>query len=295
MKIDVVFSGGGVKAFAFLGALQTLKEKDFTIERVGGTSAGAIIAALIQANYSVEEIKEIFFTTDLHEFLDPPFYAQKYSPFKWLSLYIHKGLYKGDRFERWLANKLRKKGIVTFYDLNPGMLKVVASDITKGRLVVLPDDLERLYRIKREQFHVATAVRMSAGFPYFFMPKQLKNDEGKWSHLVDGGLLSNFPLWLFKNEQQLKRPVLGITLSEAIDQQAPRQVRHGLDMLQAIFHTMLKAHDTRYITTNKSKHVIFIPVKQIPAVDLRITRETKEQLIELGAKYTLAFLKKWAY
>ncbi len=295
MKIDAVFSGGGVKAFAFLGALEILEEKNYRLERVGGTSAGAILASLLAAGYHVGEIKELFFSLDLKTFLDPPFYARKYSPLKLLSIYWNKGLYKGDRFERWIELRLREKGVVTFNDLRKGYLKVVASDLTKGRLVVLPDDLERLYHIDPAQFSVAKAVRMSAGFPYFFMPKKLKNDEKAISYLVDGGLLSNFPLWLFKNKQKTTRPVIGATLSETVEQQQPELIHNGVDMLQAIFKTMLKAHDTRYISVKKSKDIIFIPVKEIKTVDFTIDELTKNKLILLGRKRTEQFLKTWTF
>lgn len=295
MKIDAVFSGGGVKAFAFLGVLEQLGDKNLSIERVGGTSAGAILAALLAANYHVDEMKQMLFSLNLNSFLDPPFLASKYSPLKFLSLYIHKGLYKGEIFESWLARMLKKKGIVTFSDIKEGYLKVVASDLTKGRLVVLPDDLERLYNINPQHFRVATAVRMSAGFPYFFIPKQLKNTEHKISYIVDGGLLSNFPLWLFKNETKRKRPVLGVTLSETVEQQQPEIINNGLDMLQAMFKTMLKAHDTRYISTNQSKQIIFIPVKSIPTVDFHIDDATKEKLLQLGAQHTDTFLQSWSF
>lgn len=290
MKIDAVFSGGGVKAFAFLGALDVLKEKGYSIERVGGTSAGAILASLVAANYSIDEIKRLFFAVNLQEFLDPPLLARKYSPLKLLSLYLNKGLYKGDLFERWIAHQLQKKGIVTFAHLKANYLKVVVSDLTKGRLVVIPDDLYSLYRIHPEEFRVATAVRMSAGFPYFFIPKRIKNLQGNWSYIVDGGLLSNFPLWLFKNEQTLKRPLLGITLSETVENESPETIVNGLDMLQSIFKTMVKAHDTRYISTNDSKNIIFIPVKQIQTTDFTITNEIKSQLIKLGRVKAESFI-----
>src|SRR5699024_1990528 len=107
MKIDAVFSGGGVKAFAFLGALEKLAEKGYRIERVGGTSAGAILAGLITANYSIQEIKQMLFSINFNEFLDAPLFARKYSPFKFMSLYFNKGLYKGDKFEYWIAEKLK--------------------------------------------------------------------------------------------------------------------------------------------------------------------------------------------
>src|SRR5699024_8671813 len=187
-------------------------------------------------------------------------------------------------------------GIVTFAHMKEGYLKVVVSDLTKGRLVVIPDDLERLYNINPKKFSVATAIRMSAGFPYFFMPKQLKNNEGTWSYIVDGGLLSNFPLWLFQTKQeQALRPVLGVTLSETVEQQQPELVKNGIDMLQAIFKTMIKAHDTRYISTSQSNQIVFIPVKDIKTVDFNINDKTKEDLIELGAINTETFFKTWAY
>lgn len=295
MKIDAVFSGGGVKAFAFLGALEKLTEQGYTIERVGGTSAGAILAGLMTANYSIQEIKQMLFSVNFNEFLDAPLFAKKYSPFKFISLYFNKGLYKGDKFESWISEKLRQRGVVTFANINRGYLKVVVSDVTKGRLVVIPDDLKRLYNINPNEFRVATAIRMSAGFPYFFIPKQLKNNDSTWSYIVDGGLLSNFPLWLFQHEKIRKRPVIGVTLSETVEQQAPQQIHNGLDMLQAMFKTMLKAHDTRYISTHHSQQIIFIPVKSIQTVDFNISDETKKQLISLGKEKTAEFLKTWSF
>lgn len=295
MKIDAVFSGGGVKAFAFLGALEKLTERGYIIERVGGTSAGAILAGLIIAKYSVEDIKRMLYKINFNSFLDPPIFARKYSPFKFMSLYIHKGLYKGNVFECWIADTLQRKGIVTFADIKEGYLKVVVSDVTKGRLVIIPDDLQRLYAINPDEFSVATAIRMSAGFPYFFIPKQLKNDDNNISYMVDGGLLSNFPLWLFQHDKKKKRPIIGVTLSETVESQAPERINNGLDMLQAMFKTMLKAHDTRYIATHDSEQIIFIPVKTIEAVDFNISDTTKESLMKLGRERTDEFFKTWSF
>jgi len=53
MNIDAVFSGGGVKAFAFIGALEAMEEKGLVIKRAAGTSAGAILASLVLAGYKV--------------------------------------------------------------------------------------------------------------------------------------------------------------------------------------------------------------------------------------------------
>lgn len=61
MKIDTVFSGGGVKAFAFIGALQGLSEGSIKIERVAGTSAGAIMQHLLQRDTKQMNLSNFFF------------------------------------------------------------------------------------------------------------------------------------------------------------------------------------------------------------------------------------------
>src|SRR5690625_2716965 len=128
MKIDGVFSGGGVKSYAFIGALKKIEEKSLSFERLAGTSAGAIIAALIAAEYEVEEIEHILSSLELKELLDAPKITQ-YIPFsKWLFLYFRMGLNKGEKLEQWLYKQLASKGIYTFKDLQDGYLKVVRSE-----------------------------------------------------------------------------------------------------------------------------------------------------------------------
>lgn len=51
----VVFSGGGARSAGQLGALQAFDEMDFPIDAVGGTSAGAVIAATRAAGLGVEQ------------------------------------------------------------------------------------------------------------------------------------------------------------------------------------------------------------------------------------------------
>ncbi|MER2091063.1 MAG: patatin-like phospholipase family protein, partial [Sporosarcina sp.] len=57
MWIDGVFSGGGLKGFALVGAYQVLEEKGYQFKRVAGTSAGSILASFIAAGYTAKEIE----------------------------------------------------------------------------------------------------------------------------------------------------------------------------------------------------------------------------------------------
>ena len=294
MKIDCVFSGGGVKAYAFMGALQSINYNNLHIERVAGTSAGAIIASLLAAGYKINEIQELMTDLNLEHFLDSP-KVTKILPFtKWLFLYFQLGIYKGDKFEDWLRNLLATKGVFTFKDLKQDYLKVIVSDLTLGKLVVIPDDLMRLYNIDPNYFSVAKAVRMSAGFPYFFMPKKLIGINQQKSIMVDGGLLSNFPLWVFEDDHQtIRRPVLGVKLSSSFKNNYVQTTKNAFDMFHALFSTMKLAHDARYISTSKKDNIIFIPIENINTINFHITQETKKELFEIGKKNADIFLKYW--
>ncbi|MFZ3577898.1 patatin-like phospholipase family protein [Virgibacillus sp. DJP39] len=294
MKIDVVFSGGGVKSFAFLGALRSMEANNLDIERVAGTSAGAILAGLLAANYSRSEVENIITQLNLQDFTDPPIVSKLIPLSKWFYLYYKMGIYKGELLEKWIFNHLAAKNIYTFSDLRSGYLRIVVSDLSLGKLIVIPDDLERVYGIDPMHFSVASAIRMSAGYPYLFIPKKLANKTAKRSIMVDGGLLSNYPLWIFdKQNGKNLRPVLGIKLSDDVETKDPNKIKNVFDMSQALFTTMKQAHDLRYISTAHQKNTIFIPIKQVGATNFTISENVKSNLIALGEKSTHEFLANW--
>lgn len=294
MRIDAVFSGGGVKAFAFIGVLDQIEQHQYTVERVAGTSAGAIFASLIAANYQLKDIKRMLDELHLKSLLDAPL-LMRIIPFsKWLFLYFQKGIYKGDLLEEWIAQQLAAKSIFTFSDIEPGYLKIVVSDLTLGKLVVIPDDLERIYGIDPATFSVARAVRMSAGFPYFFKPKAILGRNKQKSMIVDGGLLSNFPLWIFENgNQKSKRPLIGVKLSSNIEKGETHTISNAIDMFTALFSTMKLAHDSRYISKKNEANIIFVPVEDVGPINFSIDTKAKEQLILSGQESADLFLKHW--
>lgn len=55
-KVFLAFAGGGAKGVVHVGALRALEEQEFQILGVAGTSAGAIVAALVAAGYKADEI-----------------------------------------------------------------------------------------------------------------------------------------------------------------------------------------------------------------------------------------------
>ena len=69
---NLVFEGGGVKGIAYVGAMQILEEKGILtdIQRVGGTSVGAINALLFALGYDNNEQRNIMWKLNFNNFLD---------------------------------------------------------------------------------------------------------------------------------------------------------------------------------------------------------------------------------
>jgi len=292
MLIDGVFSGGGLKGFALVGAYQVLEEKGYRFHRIAGTSAGAILACFIASGYSAKEIEKMLDEQDFQLLLDPRKTLIPLPLMKWFQLYWRLGLYQGNALEKWFLEKLAAKDVYTFSDLPPGKLKLVASDLTNGKMIVLPDDLEG-YGISADTFPIARALRMSCGIPFFFEPIRLKVGKGE-TIVVDGGVLSNFPMWIFNDEGgNTERPVLGLKLSRSQEDMPGHKIDNALDLFEALFSTMKNSHDERYISRKHEKNIIFIPVDNYSATQFDMDQETKEGLIEAGRNSTVQFLKTW--
>ncbi|MGG3469969.1 patatin-like phospholipase family protein [Neobacillus pocheonensis] len=290
MKIDGVFSGGGIKGFALVGACEEIENRGLQFVRVAGTSAGSIVAALIAAGYTSKEIYQMIDELEMSKLLDARKPIIPLPFIKWLSVYWKLGLYKGNAFEKWMKKKLEAKGVRTFSDLPPQALRVIASDLSNGQMVVLPDDLGK-YGIEPGSFPIAKAIRMSCSIPYFFEPVKMRSNI-----LVDGGVLSNFPMWLFDKENiQKVRPVLGIKLSPNEYEHKKHKINNGIQLMGALFETMKDAHDARYISKKHAKNIIFIPTEGIFSIEFTLTEEKKQKLFALGKEHAEQFLKTWCY
>jgi predicted acylesterase/phospholipase RssA len=203
--VDLVCEGGGVKGIGLAGAHAVLDERGFQPQNVAGTSAGAITAALIAARYTPAEIREIVFGLDFRQFEGPSWVDRGPLVGKPLNILLETGIFEGDRFLEWMRGLLAAKGVRTFADLRTrwedpkyrSRLQVIASDVTARQLLVLPRDAGQL-GLDPDTIEVAPAVRMSMSIPIFFESVRVANQLTNHQHvIVDGGMLSNFPVWLF--------------------------------------------------------------------------------------------------
>lgn len=213
MNINIVFQGNGILGIGYVGAVKALNENNYKIQRCAGTSSGSIIASLIAAGYDCRELDDIIRKTDFRIFMKKTKLSKIFLIGSILSIIFNKGIYDGDVIEDWIYNLLKKKHVTKFKDLmnaDKSRLKIIASDITERRIMILPDDLKK-YNIDPMDFSVAKAVRMSCSIPLYFTPYIIKNSS-RCNFIVDGGLLDNFPTWIFDTDANSDCPTFGIKI-----------------------------------------------------------------------------------
>ena len=313
---DLVCEGGGVKGIGLAGAYEALEQAGYQPQNVAGTSAGAITAALIAARYSAAELREIVFGLDYRQFEDKGWEDRVPLAGRPLSVLLDEGIYEGDRFLEWMRGLLQAKGIETFAQLQTEWddpkyayrLQVIASDVTARELLVLPRDADKL-GIAPDELEVALAVRMSMSIPLFFEPVRVENPQTNHEHvIVDGGMLSNFPVWLFDCEDEAEPdwPTFGILLVEPdpkvpitarlpAPEHAPRGARGLVSLLSGMLHTMMEAHDRLYMEKEQFARTIPIPTLGVGTTEFDISPERAQELYESGRSAAEDFLARWDF
>jgi NTE family protein len=316
-SVDLVFEGGGVKGIGLAGALSVLEERGFVPQNIAGTSAGAITAALLAAGYRGEELRRIVMELDFGQFQDKAWEDKVPLIEKSLSLLLDLGMYEGKQFYQWMRGLLEAKGIRTFADLvrdgeeDPRWrydLQVIASDATKHRLLILPRDAGQL-GIEPDELEVALAVRMSMSIPIFFEPVHFENPKtGELHVIVDGGMLSNYPVWLFDCDgvEPPEWPTFGLLLvepkpKESIGRRLPKAepIPNGprglLAYVKALAHTMMEAHDRLYVEGADYARTIAIPTLGVGTTAFDLPLQRKQELYDSGRTAAEEFLETWDF
>jgi NTE family protein len=316
-RADGVFEGGGVKGIAFAGALAAAEQEAGIREwvNVAGTSAGAIAACLVAAGYDAAGLSRVLRDADYRRFAD-------YGPGgKYLgglrNALTRRGLVPGEEFKRWLRECLRRsplgKAEPTFADLERDdispeatpeqreaaryRLRVIASDVSAGRMLVLPQDIQGYADddgpLTPATLKVVDAVRMSMSYPFLFTPVVLHRD-GKPVYVVDGGLLSNFPIWLFDSPNP-KRPTWGFRLhgGQNVDEGLPyRRIPRPLwavPLLKAMFSAATEAWDREQMEQVVSARTVSIPTHQVSTTNFGLSKAEAANLYDWGEHAAHAF------
>jgi NTE family protein len=315
-EADGVFRGGGVKGIALAGALEGFAGHPTKPVRrwvnVAGASAGAIIACYLALGRTATEMSALLRETDFARFQDFP---RGSAALGFANLAYRRGLARGRAFERWFDGVLEGATFARVKKEPEGgkerdwHLKLIAVDVTRRDLLVLPDDLDRYLApgtsspIDPDGFSIARAARMSMSIPYFFEPVELEHRDGGRSTIIDGGTLSNFPVWLFdvdpaKVGRPPARPTFGFTLTggrgfganaRVLRRVLPWSVRFAFD----IFATAQEAWDERFVSQSTRVRTLTVDAADVATTDFRISRERQELLLQNGRNAARSFLDEF--
>jgi NTE family protein len=315
LTADLVLSGGGVKAIALAGAVVALHDAGYRTWRVSGTSAGAIVGALVAAGLTGDALTEAAMRLDYAKFADrvPLDRVPLVGP--GLALIGDEGLYQGDYAREWIAGELAGLGVRTFGDLrldDPQLpeerrykLVVTCADVTLGRMVRLPWDYRSVYGLDPDRQLVADAVRTSMSIPLLFRPTTLTNGvTGTRSTLVDGGVVSNFPIdSLDRTDGEPPRwPTFGITLVPEIPgpdgtllpSWRGHVVPPTVHLLEGVVVTAVIGRDEAYRHQPwVAARTIEVRSESVGFTDFTLTQEQVRRLYDDGYQAATRFLSTW--
>ena len=283
---NLAFKGGGVLGIAYAGAITVLEQKGIlkNIEKVSGTSAGAITAALVSLNYTAAEIHTIVQSTDFKTFED------KKDPLRLLTKY---GIYKGDALLSWIEAQIVKKGLpasATFTDFkNKGCkdLYVFASDLNIKNVKAFSFS-------KTPNVVVAEAIRASMSIPFFFSAYQFRNNNPDNHMYVDGGMVYNFPITYFDSNGKSNPETMGLYLSDLNKKKSVDVVQydHLIQYVKAVFATIMDAQVIDFENDQEEKsRTAIIDNLGISAVNFDITKAQQDALYASGVNYTTKFIE----
>ena len=310
-SIDLVLSGGGVLGIGHVGAAAVLDEHGYDFQRFAGTSAGAIVAALLAAGATPDELHTLIGSLDYSRLLDEDALDRVPLIGPALSVVLENGYASGNYFTEQLRGQLAQRGVHTFADLrsaDPGAdprpeqqwrLMVMAADVTRGQLLRLPQDYVR-YGLDPDAQPVADAVRASISVPYLFEPFRLAHAGGV-SLLVDGGLVSNYLLDAFDRTdgQPARWPTYGVTLIPPLPEQDARLIpalRYlrpvpGFRFLESLIVTAVTGRDQGYLAQPwVHERSIEVDSLGVNPFDFTIDPATVQRLYESGREAATAFL-----
>lgn len=279
MYKNLVFKGGGVRGIAYAGALQVLEDKGILagIEKVAGTSAGAITAALVALKYSAAGIKEIVSALDFRSLEDA------WDP---LRIVTHYGLYAGDKALAWLETVISAQAgpKATFTDLRANEfldLHVVAASLDQQAVQVFSFETT-------PHVIVSEAVRASMSIPLFFRAMQVT---GVKDLFVDGGTIWNYPLTIF--DKGVPDPdTLGLYLTDFTPTPlCPVAADQLGQYVKSLFEMLLAAQDIDIgEDPAMESRTMRIDALGISATDFSITADQTAALFQSGVTCATKFL-----
>lgn len=311
---NLVFEGAGVRGIAYAGVIEELERQHVLagIEKVGGTSAGAITAMMLSIGYNSTEIADIISSTKFNKFNDGR-YLFVGGLVRMNKIY---GWYRGDKFAYWLSELIAQKTgdpNITFEQLSQKGYKdlyITATCLNKQKLVVFSKETY-------PQMKVKDAVRVSMSIPLYFAAVFVDNTGKTYTKpekgveldvMVDGGIIGNFPITMFdsiltdstgKQRRLPNNQTLGVRIDtqEQIQQDAtsqelaPIQIENLNDYFAAFYNMVIENLNRQELTQEDWARTVSVSSEGVSPRIKRLSEAQKNSLVESGKNYMARYIQ----
>jgi predicted acylesterase/phospholipase RssA len=273
----IYLSGGGICAMAHVGALLELSNHIplKMIKEWMGVSAGSLVAMCICIGFTLEELYDFsvhFDFTNIKEVDSVP---------GWI---LHFGMDTGERLHRLIDACLHVKGLSSDFTFKECLdqfgisLKILATDLNTAEGKIFSPELTPNYKI-------SNAVRASMSYPYYFQPF-ICPETGH--HYIDGGVISNYPLFIIPKEEHPQ------TLSIQI--RIPLQKNEDLSQLELdklVIRPLFIAlnEKTNIEITLYDVKCIKIQLEDVNVLDFSFNDEIKNKIVQNGKDAVKEYMK----
>jgi predicted acylesterase/phospholipase RssA len=274
----LVFSGGGTRVIAYLGAIQVLEEKGLLkhVKEFCGVSAGGLTALMLALGYSIKVLERFSFEYDFSELrsLEPEAMFEITETF---------GLDTGENVQKLIHKILKHKGFsadITFQQMaESGRAKAVrfwAADIQNLQPVEFSAKAT-------PGIQVAFGLQASMTIPLYFRP--LIHPDTK-SYLVDGGVFDNYPL-TFLTEDEIQETI-GFAFEFG---SLPLKVTDIQSFMASITCGYYKPSYQKFLNVYKHRTIV-VPCGEYSSFDFEISVESRQKLASLGRQAAEDFFKR---
>jgi len=288
----LVLEGGGVRGIAFAGTLQRLEELGIlkNIKKIAGSSAGAFVAIALAVGYTPNQIYRVLAFTDFNQFRDSG-ESITFPLFKKIkNIFFSYGIYRGDALYEWLGELIKAKtgnADITFQEVHQKYgyeLVLTGTNLNKAKTVFF-------HHLSYPKMPIRLAARISGSLPLVYVPIYLKGDL-----FIDGGFLSNYPIWVFDQPDAINNmpnhhptpKTLGIKLMEP-DIQANNTLFHGKlntdkfhNYCMSLLECMMVQIEKGHIMGGYWERTVTVSTHHIKTTDFSISREEKDLLYWSG-------------
>jgi NTE family protein len=287
---NFVFEGGGIRGIAFGGAIYYMDKHNLMkqIKRFAGSSAGAIVASVLAVGYSGKEVIKILHETDFKKFEDDS-WGVVGDLYRILTKF---GVYKGEAFEDWLEGVLLAKTgnpNITFLEV----YKKYGKELVITGTCLNTCETHYYHYLTYPNMPIKKAVRISMSIPVFFASVKENN-----TVMVDGGLLNNYPIWVFdgdtigdshvSDEQIANSKTLGFKLMTDQEKQdyklyhIDEKIDNIFQYSKALINSLLIQIERGHIRSGYWKKTVPINTHNVSSLQFTLPEETIVKLVQTG-------------